>query len=60
MVRPRRLNPVPFCCLPSVQGAGRGHDGLDTVGYVERREIDHKIKNIKDLTDDELRAIVEG
>lgn len=29
-------------------------------GYVERHEVDHKIKNIKDLTDDELRAIVEG
>jgi hypothetical protein len=27
-------------------------------GYVERQEIDHRIKDVSELSDDELRAIV--
>lgn len=28
-------------------------------GYVERQEIDHRLKNVSELSDDELRAILQ-
>lgn len=29
-------------------------------GYIERSEIDHRVKDVTELSDDELRAIVEA